>query len=263
MISETWRQSSFYVDEAARAFIFDLQRDNDSDYFAYVFYHYTPRSARKVNHGVIVVDEDHYPLDTFYANRRKESRKILEAMWHILLDIAKQTLTKRYEEEMREWNWDESTPNVEYDSDAGAFIGRAWLGDCFALTPSGKYYQPWACSNVDNYEAFQDECWNDALETVVQEHGYNTFWEGTDIFVEKYLLEVGDFVKTKTPIKQIEMEMGGFDERVETTYPIGTVGQVDHFDDEYNPTMIAVKFDDSETVVLTYDQVERTEVEHV
>lgn len=42
-----------------------------------------------------------------------------------------------------------------------------YLGTVFSLTPSGKYYTPWACSNVEEEEAEEDaeyfEAWEEFL----------------------------------------------------------------------------------------------------
>jgi hypothetical protein len=34
-------------------------------------------------------------------------------------------------------------------TDGEAIVGQAYIGTVFALIPSGKYYMPWACSNVE------------------------------------------------------------------------------------------------------------------
>lgn len=36
----------------------------------------------------------------------------------------------------------------EFDEESGQYIKRVWLGTIFGLTPSGKFYTPFACSNV-------------------------------------------------------------------------------------------------------------------
>lgn len=45
-----------------------------------------------------------------------------------------------------------------------------FLGSCFSLAPSGKYYQPWACSNVTEEEVDADEVWYEALEVEAAKH---------------------------------------------------------------------------------------------
>ena len=47
-------------------------------------------------------------------------------------------------EQLREQEWERVEPDVEER--------RVFLGTVFALTPSGKYYTPWACSNVQACE---------------------------------------------------------------------------------------------------------------
>lgn len=55
-------------------------------------------------------------------------------------------------EEIRGWNWARIVSNakrcVEVDDDTGSSYGREFLGSVFGLTPSGKVYAPFACSNV-------------------------------------------------------------------------------------------------------------------
>jgi hypothetical protein len=61
-----------------------------------------------------------------------------------------------------------------------------FLGTVFNLTPSGKYYMPWACSNVTIAEAERDARWFEALEKVCDKYGlYTRSGEGDpcDIFV--------------------------------------------------------------------------------
>jgi len=36
----------------------------------------------------------------------------------------------------------------EFDEESGEDVRRVWLGTVFGLTPSGKFYTPFACSNV-------------------------------------------------------------------------------------------------------------------
>jgi hypothetical protein len=60
-----------------------------------------------------------------------------------------------------------------------------YLGSCFSIMPSGKYYMPWACSNVTEAEALQDELYSEALDQVAEEYDMFVFGgEGdpTDIF---------------------------------------------------------------------------------
>jgi DnaJ-class molecular chaperone len=59
-------------------------------------------------------------------------------------------LEKKYLKKVREeFNWPQI---VEEAKDQEVYEGgHCWvyLGSVFSLTPSGKYYQPWACSNLD------------------------------------------------------------------------------------------------------------------
>jgi hypothetical protein len=49
-------------------------------------------------------------------------------------------------------------------------LGYAFLGTVFEIMPSGKYYTPWANSNVTQKEADKDERFSIALDEVAEEH---------------------------------------------------------------------------------------------
>ena len=97
--------------------------------------------------------------------------------------------------------------HLDYD---GNVIASLFVGTVFSLTPSGKYYLPFACSNVElcprckgtgqtkngkhctwcdglgSREAYLDELWNDTLEEKASEYDLFLFsGEGDpcDIFV--------------------------------------------------------------------------------
>jgi DnaJ-class molecular chaperone len=63
------------------------------------------------------------------------------------------SLYKQYHTEINKWNWQgivyEAKYNQEWDSDNedGYKIGMSYLGSL--INPSGKYYLPFACSNLD------------------------------------------------------------------------------------------------------------------
>lgn len=48
---------------------------------------------------------------------------------------------------------------------------RLFLGTVFALTPSGKFYTPRACSNVTEKEAEVDQKWYDAVSEGLEKVG--------------------------------------------------------------------------------------------
>ncbi len=55
-------------------------------------------------------------------------------------------------------------PENQYDDEDGNLVGSVFLGTVFALYPSGKYYTPWACSNVTEDEADADAEYAELLE---------------------------------------------------------------------------------------------------
>lgn len=62
-------------------------------------------------------------------------------------------MTNPFLKEIHSWNWKWIVSSAKNDPEVrdedGGTIGRTYLGSIFSLTPSGKYYTPFACSNVD------------------------------------------------------------------------------------------------------------------
>jgi len=87
-------------------------------------------------------------------------------------------LYSKYYKEIKAWNWktlkEEAFNNVEKDYE-GNKIGSVYLGTVFSLMPSGKFYMPWACSNVTEEEAEKDQMFTEALEKVAEENGMFIF----------------------------------------------------------------------------------------
>ena len=105
-------------------------------------------------------------------------------------------LLKKYTAIIARWNWRRAMhcalSNIEQDDD-GEPVARVFIGSVFSLYPSGKYYMPWACSNVTEAEAEQDEAYREALEDVSGAHGmWAESGEGdpTDIFLACRLPDV-------------------------------------------------------------------------
>jgi len=91
-----------------------------------------------------------------------------------------------------EFNWEKIVQLVdsqppEKDMD-GNYIKIIYLGSVFNIMPSGKYYMPWACSNVTEEEMWEDQQYMEALEDVASEYGlFITASEGdpTDLLIGK------------------------------------------------------------------------------
>lgn len=102
--------------------------------------------------------------------------------------MATKTLYDQYYDDIKSWDWDgikqDAIANEQTD-DEGNLIGCEFLGTVFALCPSGKYYTPFANSNVSEREAYRDEQWYNALEQVASEHDmyiFNGDGDPCDIF---------------------------------------------------------------------------------
>ena len=80
-------------------------------------------------------------------------------------------------------NWEALKEELEkeewYQEEPGMWVRTIFLGTVFALTPSGKYYTPWAAGNVTEEEALKDQKWFEELEREAERHGL-TVMEGAD-----------------------------------------------------------------------------------
>lgn len=99
-------------------------------------------------------------------------------------------LYHKYYTQIKGWNWPaiveeaKKKKNTVIDFE-GNRHGYFLLGSVFNTMPSGKYYTPWAHSNVTKEEAERDEIFLDALESIALRHnGWIESGEGDpcDIF---------------------------------------------------------------------------------
>jgi hypothetical protein len=92
-------------------------------------------------------------------------------------------------------------PSHTEPDDEGRMIETVFVGTVMALTPSGKYYLPFACSNVEvcprcknpqgvtddcrscdfcgglgSREAHLDEIWNEQLDRSIESYSHGTIW---------------------------------------------------------------------------------------
>jgi len=97
------------------------------------------------------------------------------------------------------------------ETEEGGKLVTLYLGTVFNMFPSGKYYTPWACSNVEpcprckgegcnfcgnlgSREAYEDEIFREELEKQAEKYGgWVRSGEGDpcDIFFEMYIEEEG------------------------------------------------------------------------
>ncbi len=80
-----------------------------------------------------------------------------------------------YSQVLQSFDWAAVKAEAEadgmYDAEADSIIGRCYLGTVFSVMPSGKYYTPFACSNVTGAEADRDERYGIALEKAADKYG--------------------------------------------------------------------------------------------
>lgn len=77
---------------------------------------------------------------------------------------------------------------IYYDSMNDSLYQSTYLGSVFNIMPSGKYYLPFACSNVTEEEAEEDERYNTQMEDELRTiNAYLVSGEGdpTDILINR------------------------------------------------------------------------------
>jgi hypothetical protein len=96
-------------------------------------------------------------------------------------------------------NWAEVEKAIsqeeELTDECGNRIKALYLGSVFTLTPSGKYYTPWATGDATPEEADADGAWWEAVEEQAHQHGLEVALseaDPTDILVIQYVGENGD-----------------------------------------------------------------------
>ena len=92
-------------------------------------------------------------------------------------------------DELIEIGNDPNTVWYEDEPDNDIIILKTYVGSLFHFIPSGKYYTPWANSNVSLREAAIDELWNEFIEDAFSDEEFN--FESsencpTDILLVKY-----------------------------------------------------------------------------
>ena len=103
------------------------------------------------------------------------------------------TIYQKFKREIQAWNWPAIIVGMEIiaETDFDDPYMTTYLGSCLSLAPSGKYYMPFACSNVagdcpfcrgrgancntcggtGSLSAYQDQEFYSALEDVCEEQG--------------------------------------------------------------------------------------------
>lgn len=76
---------------------------------------------------------------------------------------------------VKDIDWEALKAEIEasdtIEDECGNEVKSVYLGSVFSLSPSGKYYTPFASSNVTVKEAERDEEWYAALEKTAEQHG--------------------------------------------------------------------------------------------
>ena len=102
----------------------------------------------------------------------KHDYEKMSEVWenHGVFDLMTDKFTKQIESE---FVWDKILHELE-DPDEDYIVdddfneckyASLYVGSVLNLYPSGKFYMPWACSNIENVrEALLDECYREALK---------------------------------------------------------------------------------------------------
>lgn len=101
---------------------------------------------------------------------------------------------------VKDINWEALVREIEasdiIEDECGNEVKSVYLGSVFSLSPSGKYYTPFASSNVNEKEAEEDEAWYQELEETAGKHG---------LFIESGIGDPTDIIVTKL----VEAREGG------------------------------------------------------
>lgn len=91
-----------------------------------------------------------------------------------------------------------------------------YLGTVFQVTPSGKFYTPFACSNVTIKEAALDEEWWEYMERELGKHNLSiesSEWDSCDLFLVRYY-DIGEDTEWEREDQDRDWDGSGWD-RVE------------------------------------------------
>jgi hypothetical protein len=104
--------------------------------------------------------------------------------------------------EIIKWALEEMKDYVVVDMDDN-ILGSAFIGTVFSLSPSGKFWTWWACSNVDEEEMEADRDYWEAFEELAYESGvfiFNGEGDPCDVFIgmcfdeAMFKLKTGDVI---------------------------------------------------------------------
>lgn len=85
--------------------------------------------------------------------------------------MKKVDLRKRYESEIRSlFDWENLKGETSRNFD-GDLEEHCFLGSCFYLMPSGKFYMPWT-TNQTAFDVIKDSLYREVLEEVAEEFGW-------------------------------------------------------------------------------------------
>lgn len=159
MDDATWQE---IVNEACESYSGNVYLKKQSGYwYGYITYDYE----------MIAIDVSSKDLDSAIEDIFNKHSSLIEAHYT-------QQLTEDYD-------WDkvasECKSNLSWDRDSQYFQGLCFLGTLFTITPSGKVYAPWT-SNQTNLDETLDSIWNDALDSVLDSHGFYRWDHEESIF---------------------------------------------------------------------------------
>jgi hypothetical protein len=107
------------------------------------------------------------------------NRFLPDATWRINTEkLLDQVYNRQYSESLQDiqsWSWSdmstEAQQNARIANDFGDTYGTSYVGTCFTLSPSGKYFTAWARGNASDLDIVRDQAFYDALDFVAESHG--------------------------------------------------------------------------------------------
>lgn len=200
-----WETSAYYLfDKSSRNAIDGALTDPDNEFvWAYLVNHLTPRTKIRIYHGAIITDSQRFPLWTLQANRRGESRKILQTIEIVIRAQAWEELETAITAEFEKvFDWsgliDDVKSNPQFDKyDGNGISGLAFMCSFPALRELAEDHieRLTARSEAgdDDYDPqYIDEMLEGAITAAADNHGLYITVEDNDVYAGRLLVDFNE-----------------------------------------------------------------------
>lgn len=197
-----WETSAYFLfDKSSRNAIDGTLASGGNEFvWVYLVKDVTPRTKTPVYHGAIVTDSQRFPLWTLQANRRGESRKILQTIEIVIRSQAWEELETAITAEFEKvFDWsgliDDVKSNPQFDEyDGNGISGLAFMCSFPVLRELAedhiKRLMDRSEAGDDNYDVqYIDEMLEDAIEAAAEAHDLYITVEENDVYAGRLLVD--------------------------------------------------------------------------